>query len=155
MWLHGPVSDLLLGAGLGYLLSIPLLALAYPFYRFPGARAFLICLLLALAGIYFRQLLPVLLVLPAYLFLGRWFEPERYNTTYSGVETELAPIASGPLTIRLTSPRYDLTVLANRLELEPASLVAEIDGDRDRGAGAVNWGSIVYAAGRCYVTKQE
>ncbi|MBP86678.1 MAG: serine/threonine protein kinase [Planctomycetaceae bacterium] len=25
----------------------------------------------------------------------------------------------------------------------------------DRGAGAVNWGSIVYAAGRCYVTNQK
>jgi len=26
---------------------------------------------------------------------------------------------------------------------------------QDRGAGAVNWGSIVYAAGRCYLTNQD
>lgn len=48
------------------------------------------------------------------------FELERYNDTYTGLETVVAPIVRGPLTIRLRSPRYDLTVMANRLDLEPA-----------------------------------
>ena len=52
---------------------------------------------------------------------GFVLEAERYNDTYTGLETVAPPIVSGPLTIRLTAPRYDLTVLANRLELEPAT----------------------------------
>lgn len=47
------------------------------------------------------------------------YEFERHNGTYTGLETVLPPIVRGPLTVRLSSPRYDLEVLANRLELAP------------------------------------
>lgn len=48
------------------------------------------------------------------------FELDRYNDTYTGVMTETQPIVRGPLTVRLSSRRSDLTLEAHRLELEPA-----------------------------------
>ncbi len=48
------------------------------------------------------------------------FELDRYNKQYTGLVAEVEPIARGPITIELTSPENDLTVLGNRMELEPA-----------------------------------
>ena len=49
------------------------------------------------------------------------FELERYNGVYSGSMAEVRPIERGPLTILLTSPRYEIEILAHRLELQPAA----------------------------------
>lgn len=55
------------------------------------------------------------------------FELERYNRAYPGLSAEPEPIERGPLSVRLSAPRFDLEVLANRLELRPAG------GCRHRG----------------------
>ena len=43
----------------------------------------------------------------------------RLNRTYSDVITEIDPIRQGPFTVRLSSPRHQLTVRSHLLRLEP------------------------------------
>jgi hypothetical protein len=45
----------------------------------------------------------------------------RLNRGYSGIAPTLAPIEQGPVTIRLSSPRNDLTLRDNSLRLEPGA----------------------------------
>jgi hypothetical protein len=70
-------------------------------------------------------LVPVLLVLggvvPAGSAVPGELRFERLNRGYRGVAPEILPIEEGPLTIRLTSPRNDLTVRSHRLRLEPGA----------------------------------
>src|SRR5690349_12850633 len=43
----------------------------------------------------------------------------RLNRTYSDIVTEIEPIQQGPVTVRLSSPRHQLTVRNHLLRLEP------------------------------------
>ncbi|HYG63151.1 MAG TPA: hypothetical protein VEL74_11260 [Thermoanaerobaculia bacterium] len=45
----------------------------------------------------------------------------RLNRTYSDVITEIEPIRQGPVTVRLSSPRHQLTVRNHLLRLEPGT----------------------------------
>lgn len=47
------------------------------------------------------------------------FRFERYNRSYPDAVPEIAPIEQGPLTIRLSSPRNNLTLRSHLLRLEP------------------------------------
>lgn len=67
-------------------------------------------------------------LIPAVLLLGAapaagpgQFRFERYNRGYPEAVPEISPIEQGPLTIRLSSPRSNLTLRSHLLRLEPGS----------------------------------
>lgn len=63
-------------------------------------------------------LIPALLLLGAAPGPGQ-FRFERYNRSYPDAVPQIAPIEQGPLTIRLSSPRNNLTLRSHLLRLEP------------------------------------
>lgn len=68
---------------------------------------------------------PLLVLCSAVLLLGAAASPpgqfrfERFNRSYAEAIPEIAPIEQGPVTIRLSSPKSNLTLRSHFLRLEP------------------------------------
>lgn len=76
-----------------------------------------------------RRLCATLVFVPLVLLAGRpggtavpgQIQLQRLNRSYSEVAPEIVPVVEGPLTVRLSSPRHQITVRRHLLRLEPGS----------------------------------
>jgi hypothetical protein len=76
-----------------------------------------------------RRLHATLALVPLVLLAGRTGQTAtpgqmqlgRLNRTYSDVAPDILPVAEGPLSVRLSSPRNQITVRSHQLRLEPGA----------------------------------
>lgn len=76
-----------------------------------------------------RRLCAILVLIPLVLLAGRpggtatpgQIELQRLNRSYNEMAPDILPVIEGPLTVRLSSPRNQITVRKHLLRLEPGS----------------------------------